>query len=446
MDTKRLAQRAVEQAQHWGAFMAEAFILDAKSLTIEVASGTVETLKLAEDNGIGIRTITKNGQMGFAFSSDLSEPATEQAVRQSLVNAEKTFPDPYNRLPETLKEIPHLRTIDPAIQQVTIDEKISMAQKLENATISYDSRIKRVERAVYEDGDYGVTLANSNGLLVHYRSGYCGLYTSALAEENGDNQSGHGMQYSRDYQDLNPVFVGEEAAQDAVRLLGASSIATQRATLILSPYIATTFLEVLISALAADAVQKGKSLFTGKVGAQVAASTITLIDDGRLEGGIASSPVDAEGVPTSRTILIQDGILKGFLHNTYTAAKDNTMSTGNGMRSTFKSTPEVGPTNIFIHSGTMKESELIQEIKAGFYVTSVMGMHTANPISGDFSVGAAGIWVENGKMTKAIRGVAIAGNMLELLRNIDAAADNLRFFGGQGAPTLRIQGMSISGS
>jgi PmbA protein len=203
---------------------------------------------------------------------------------------------------------------------------------------------------------------------------------------------------------------------------------------------------VLISALAADAVQKGKSLFTGKVGAQVAASTITLIDDGRLEGGIASSPVDAEGVPTSRTILIQDGILKGFLHNTYTAAKDNTMSTGNGMRSTFKSTPEVGPTNIFIHSGTMKESELIQEIKAGFYVTSVMGMHTANPISGDFSVGAAGIWVENGKMTKAIRGVAIAGNMLELLRNIDAAADNLRFFGGQGAPTLRIQGMSISGS
>lgn len=446
MDAINLARRAVDIAKHKGAYQAEAFILDGKSLTIEVDHSQVETLKLAEENGIGIRAITANGQIGFAYSSDLRPAEIERTVQAAIVNAQKTHPDPYNTLPVSPHSIPQLRTRDEQLRNISIDDKINMAKKLEETANKADPRIKRTERAIYEDGEGEVTIVNSHGLAVTYNSGYCGLYSAVLSEEGGDTQSGHGMQYSRDYHLLDPVAVGQEAAQDAIRLLGAKSVATQRAALVLNPYIASSFLSVLAPALAADSVQKGKSLFKEKVRGKVASTLITIIDDGQLDGGIASAPVDSEGTPTNRTILIENGILQGFLHNTYTAGKDGVVSTGNGMRSTFKSTPEVGITNFFIKPGTISEAALISEIKNGLYVTSVMGMHTANPVSGDFSVGAAGVWIENGKMTHAVRGIAIAGNLLELLNGIDAVADNLRFFIGQGAPSLRIQGMSISGS
>lgn len=446
MDAMRIAQQTVEMAQQRGASQSEAYILHAKALTIEIADGEVETLKLAEDCGIGLRVITTNGQMGFAFSSDLNKKPIQQTIRQAMDNAEKTSADPYNSLPQRLHKITGLRTFDPALEQISLAEKISLAQKLEDSARRFDSRIKGTERALYEDGIYGVTIVNSHGVAVQYHTGYCGIYAAVLAEAEGDIQSGSGLQYSIDYNRLNPVATGQESAEDAVRLLGAKSMASQKTTLILSPYIATAFLDVLAPALTADAVQKGKSLFGGKIGADVASPLISLVDDGCMEGGIATAPADSEGVPTNKTILIKEGKLQGFLHNTYTASQANVSSTGNGTRNTFKAAPGVGPTNLFIQPGTVDEHDVMREVKHGLYVTSVMGMHTANPISGDFSVGAAGILIENGRMKHAVRGVAIAGNIVELLNNVDAVANNLRFFGPTGAPALRMQGVSVSGS
>ena len=221
---------------------------------------------------------------------------------------------------------------------------------------------------------------------------------------------------------------------------------TQKAAVVLDPYIATNFLGLLSPALSAEAVQKGRSLFAGKVNQAVASPLITVVDDGRLPGGIASAPFDGEGVPTSETVLIDQGQLKGFLHNTYTAAKEGVSSTGNGVRSSFKSTPEVGSTNFFIRAGEKSPEQLIKEVPKGLYVTEVMGMHTANPISGDFSVGASGIWIEKGELTRPVRGVAIAGNIMDLLGAVDAVGSDLEFFGGKGAPTLRVSSMSLSGS
>ncbi|NLC77635.1 MAG: TldD/PmbA family protein, partial [Clostridia bacterium] len=183
----------------------------------------------------------------------------------------------------------------------------------------------------------------------------------------------------------------------------------------------------------------------GKLGTQVCSSFISIIDDGALPGAIMSAPFDGEGVSTGRTALIEKGTLKNFLHNSYTATKDGVTSTGNAVRS-FKSTPEVGTTNFFIEAGSVSRDELLSGIEQGFYVTEVMGMHTANPISGDFSVGASGLWIEKGKLTKAVRGVAIAGNLLSLLEQVDCVADDLTFFVGRGAPTVRIKEMTISGS
>lgn len=446
MDYLAIAAAAVEAAKQTGAYGAEAYVLDAKALTIEVNNQQVETLKQANDTGIGIRVISRNGTVGFAHSTSLEPNEIRAVAQQALANSQKTFADPFHRLPEKPGNIPALDLLDKELATITVDAKINKAKEIEQAARRADSRVKRTERCVYEDSEYGVAIVNSNGLANSYRSGYCGLYGVVLAEQDGDVQTGMGLAYGRRFSELDPVKVGDEAAREAARLLKGKTISTTKAALVLSPYIATNFFSVLIPALSADAVQKGRSLFKGKLGQKVASPLLSLIDDGRMEGGIASSPVDGEGVPTGRTELMSDGVLQHYLYNTYTAAKDNTISTGNGVRGSFKGMPEVGPTNIFIQPGIDNPQKLITDVKKGFYVTSVMGMHTANPISGDFSIGAAGVWIENGELTHAVRGVAIAGNILELLGDVDAVGSDLRFFGSQGAPTLRVANITISGS
>ncbi|MDP3050193.1 MAG: metallopeptidase TldD-related protein, partial [Eubacteriales bacterium] len=189
----------------------------------------------------------------------------------------------------------------------------------------------------------------------------------------------------------------------------------------------------------------GRSLFAGRMGERVASDLVTIVDDGTLPGGINSGPCDGEGVPTSRTVVIEHGVLTSFLHNTYTAAKDGLVSTGNGVRGSFKGSPEVGTTNFYLSPGKTEREQLLEELDSGLLVTEVMGMHTANPISGDFSVGASGLWVENGRVSHPVRGMAIAGNITDLLMKIDAVGSDLQFFGGKGAPTVRVRQMMVTG-
>ncbi|MDA8233200.1 MAG: TldD/PmbA family protein [Clostridia bacterium] len=444
-DFRKIAQSVVEKGQQLGAAMVEAFLLNSKELSIEVAKASVETMKLAEERGLGVRVVV-NGQMGFAYSSDLSSQAVEETVRQALANSDKTTRDEHNLLPPKIDQYPQMDIFDPGIRQASVEEKIELAKTIEATARAADPRIKITETSAYTDAEYEVTIANSNGLLSSYQGAYCGAYAFLVAEENGDNQTGFALQYDLKYKNLDPVKIGREAAEKAVRMLGAKGMGTRKAAVVLDPRIATGFLGVMAPALTAEAVQKGRSLFGGKVGQRVAGDKITVIDDGTLAGAVMSAPFDGEGVPTSRTVLIDGGELQGYLYNTYTAAKDGVKSTGNGTRGSFKSTPEIGVTNLYIQPGNLAPDELIKEITDGLYITEVMGMHTANPISGDFSVGAAGILIENGQLTKPVRGIAIAGNILELLSAVDGVGNDLRLMGSKGAPTLRIAQMTISGS
>ncbi|PKM45033.1 MAG: TldD/PmbA family protein [Firmicutes bacterium HGW-Firmicutes-8] len=441
----KLAGQVVDRAQKLGADQSEAFLIKSKDLTIDVRDGQVETLKLAEDRGLGVRVFRQN-RIGFAYTSNLENSALEQIIGQALANSDKTSPDQFNYMPKPGGPYASLDLFDPAIEKVAVEDKIDLAKTIENTARTFDKRVTITERSSYFDAEYEVTLANSLGIAASYRGTYCGCYADLVAEENGDTQTGFAIKMTLNYKDLDPTKVGHEAAEKAVRKLGAKTVNTQKAVIVFDPYIATGFLDVVAPALSAEAVQKGKSLFGGKVGQKVASDKITIVDYGAMPGGIASSPFDGEGVPTSKTVLVQNGELKGFLHNTYTAAKDGVMSTGNGTRGSFKSTPEVGTTNFYIEPGFTNPDDLIKDITTGLYITDVMGMHTANPISGDFSVGAAGIWIENGRFTKPVRGVAIAGNILDLLNEVEGVGSDLTFFGGKGAPTLRISRMSISGS
>lgn len=438
------ARAAVDKALKMGAQASEAYICKAKELNIEVRNGSVDTMKLAEDSGLGIRVI-REGKTGFSFTSDLSATGVEQAAGQALANCMKISEDPFQQLPKPGKAYKKLDIYDPGIRQAAVEQKIEMAKSMEKAARSFDRRIKVIESSTYQDGEALVTIVNSSGIELGYRGSFCGLYLALAAGEGNNSQTGFAIDYTLKYDNLKPDEVGREAAQRAVRMLGAKPVATRCATVVLDPYVATGFLGLIAPSLTGEAVQKNRSLFAGKLGKRVASNKITAIDDGALPGGIASAPFDGEGVATSRTVLLNKGLLQGYLHNTYTAAKDGVESTGNGVRNSFKGTPEVGITNFFIEAGSETVDKLLSEIKSGIYVTEVMGMHTANPISGDFSVGIAGLLIENGELTKPVRGMAIGGNILDFLTRVDGVGNDLKFFGGRGSPTLRVSEITISG-
>jgi len=439
-----IAESAVLKSQKLGAEMAEAYISNSKELNIDVRKGRVETMKFAEDCGLGLRVI-RGARVGFSFSTDLSIEGVKETVRRALANCANAASDPHHSLPAPATAYPELDIYDPDIREAAIEAKIELARSMEQAALAYDPRVKIIESAAYQDGETLVTIVNSRGMSLTGKGGYCGVFMALAASDGNDSQNGFALDYRLKYKQLCPKDVGREAARRAVRMLGAAPAQTKKAVVVLDPYAATGFLGLVAPALTGEAVQKGRSLFAGKVGSKIISEKITIIDDGTMPYGIASAPFDGEGVATSRTVLIKNGILQGFLYNTYTASKENLQSTGNGVRSSFKGTPEVGSTNFFIEAGSTPVEQMIKDIASGIYITEMMGMHTANPISGDFSVGVAGLWIEEGQLTKPVRGMALGGNVIDLLASVEAVGNDLKFYGGKGSPTLRVAEMTISG-
>ncbi|MDI6906752.1 MAG: TldD/PmbA family protein [Thermoanaerobacterales bacterium] len=442
-----LARAGMEKAGAQGVESAESYLSHSREIEIEVRDGRIETIKSAEERGLGLR-VFREKRIGFAYTTDLSPGGLDRLARDAAANASQTAEDRFHRLPKPSASYPELELFDPAIPQTAIEAKVELARRMEKAARAYDPRIKIIESATYQDGEVEVGLVNTEGLASHYRAAICGLYISLTAQDgDGDSQTGFAMDFRRRLGELAPEAVGREAAERAVRMLGARTPGGGEVPAVLDPFVVVSLLGVLAPSLTGEAVQKGRSLFAGRIGQPVASSLVTVVDDGAHPSGIRSAPCDGEGVPTGRTVLIENGVLKGFLHNTYTAAKDGSArSTGNGVRGSFKGTPEVGTTNFFLQPGDADPQEIVADTPRGFYVTEVMGMHTANPISGDFSVGASGLWIEDGRLAYPVRGAAIAGNIRDLLAAIDAVGRDLRFFGGTGAPTVRVSKLAVSGS
>lgn len=440
----KIAEAAVAQGMRRGADAVEAYVSTGRELSIEVRHGTVDTLKQAEEKGIGVRVL-KGRQVGFAFGTELLKQVVEDTVDRALAAAAYTSDDPYLSFPSLDGRYPSMELYDADIDSTPVESKINLAKQMEETAFGTDSRVKVIESSTYQEGTGSVAIVNSKGIAAAYHGAVCGLYISLAAEQDGQSETGYALRFGRRYRELEPEVLGREAAARAVKLLGAKTTGTCTVPVIFDPYVAVDIIGLLGPALTAEAVQRGRSLFAGKTGEQVAAEVVTLVDDGTYPDGTGSAPFDGEGVPTGTTVLVKDGVLQGYLYNTYTARKEGRVSTGNAVRHSFKSMPSVGTTNFYLKPGERPPEELIREVREGLYVLEVMGMHTANPISGDFSVGAVGIWIENGVLTKPVRGVAIAGNVIELLKQVDAVANDLRFFGGRGAATFRVAALSVSG-
>jgi PmbA protein len=321
------------------------------------------------------------------------------------------------------------------------DDAIKNAVLLENEALSFDRKVKKVRKATSTFVSNDVAIFNSKGVNISYKGTSVSAHVMAIAQDGEDSQMGWDFGFSRQLKDIDFASIGAGAAKKAVMLLGAKKINAVKAPVILDPMVASEFLGILSLSFSAESVQKGKSLLTDRVDKIITSPMLNIIDDGTMPWCPGTSPVDDEGVPARRKVLIENGRLTGFLHNTYTARKAGTVSTGNAVRGNFKSYPGVGITNLYIASDKSYQPLAITK---GLFVLEAMGVHTANPISGDFSVGISGLWIENERPLFPVKEAVISGNIFEMFKRVEGVGKDLRFFGRVGSPSLLIGEMDIS--
>jgi PmbA protein len=415
-----------------------------RTLSIEVKEGEVDTFKSAEPSAVSIRLL-KDGGLGFSFSSSFAEAELERMITAALTSAQTQTPDNCNMLPlpTVFPDMPEL--YDPAFETLHISGKIDRTRELERVSLAADRRVKRVRKATYGESVYEVHLRNSLGVYGGYRGSSCSSSVAPLAEDAGESQMGWDFAFSNRYDGIDIHSIAETAASRATGMLGARTIPSMSAPVILDSRVAGEFLDLLAPSFSGENLYKGKSLLKGREGERLFPAILTIRDDGRLRGGMATAPFDGEGVATQDTELVTDGVVTGFLYDTIYAARMGVISTGNSARSGVKGMPHLGVSNFFVENGTDSMEDLLSGISTGMLLTTLIGMHTANPVSGDFSVGAGGFLIENGQIAHPVKGVAISGNVLQLFGNIEKIANDRRFYGTTGSPSMKISSLEISG-
>ena len=443
-----LAAQIVDRAS--GSEGIEAFVTHEREFSVKAYEGEVENLSSAEPRGAGVR-IVRDGRVGFAYTTDLTDEGIGVAVDLARSNSEHSTADESVGLADAWAEAPTPveGLFDDAQPSRNAQEKVDFALALEAATSKLDKRIRTVEEALYADSDTEIAIATTNGIRGIYRRTDAWCYSVAIAEEDEDTQIGFEFDLARGLSGLDPERVAREAVEAAVGILGASKIPSKRMPVVFEPYVAGQFLGVVGAALVGEAVQKGRSLFADKLDTEVAAKTLTLIDDGRRVGAAGSAPWDAEGTPTQRTEVISNGVLRSYLYDVTSARREGRGSTGNASRAGFKSGPGPAPSNMYIEPTGESRDEVLSAAGTAFLVTDFHGVHSGtNPVSGDFSVGATGYLLENGKKGKPVREVTIAAPMLDILQRITAVGDDLRWlpFGGSfGGATTLVSEMTVAG-
>jgi len=453
LDLKSLAAEVVDRARKAGATDAEAVVSEGDEFSVSVRMGEVETLQESGSRGLGLRVFVGQ-RSASASTSDLTPDGITQLVAGALALAQVTEEDAFSGLPERedfgqLTQDLHLYYED--VYSLPAAERIDRARRAEAAALAADPRITNSQGGSFDAATGRRVLANSRGFLGEYRSSYCGLSAAPLAmDEKGAMQRDFWSSSARCIADLeSPESIGKEAARRALRHLGARRVPTQQVPIIFSQDVSRSLVGHLFEAASGDSIWRSASFLAGQLGETIAASGITVIDDHTLilptgVGGFGTSPFDGEGLPTRRTVVVENGVLQTYLLNTYTARKLNMRSTGNATRG-LAGSPGIGAGNLYVVPGTQTPEEILAGIPNGLYVTSLMGFG-ANMVTGDYSRGASGLWIENGELTYAVEEITIAGNLREMFRNITAIGNDLVFRGSVAAPTLRIDGMTIAGA
>ncbi len=444
-DLRTLAGAAVDAAQPGE--QVEAYAEEGRETQVSAHRGAVEGFTSAEGRGIGVRLIGDH-RLGYAFAADPTLDEVRQAVTRARENAALAEPDEPNALPDPdpIEPLPELFRAESAA--ITADEKVRTALDLERYTVTRDPRVTKVDAVQVGDATSEVAIASTAGIDATYARTDAWVVVVTLAVHDEETQTGFSFRIARGLDELAWEPIADEAVDRAVRMLGAAKPPTAKVPVVLDPFAASSFLGVLAGALNAESVLKGRSLFASMVGQQIGSEAFTLVDDGRILDGPGARPFDAEGVPSRRTELFRNGRLNGFLHNTYTARRtgNGQRSTGNARRGGYKGAPGVGTSNFFVESGTSTFEELLQRAEGGVLIMNVSGVHSgANPISGEFSVGATGQRISGGAPAEPLREMTVASTLPDMLRSIAGIGSDLRFFSSVGTPSIMIGEMTLAG-
>lgn len=439
---RELAEKIISLALKGGAKEAEVFQRASRMLLAEVKSGEVSAVESAVSMGYGVRLV-KDGRPGFYYATMKEE--AESAVRAAFEMASYAEADEFLVFPEP-QETGSTTTWDEKVSSLAEEEALKKALAIENATFSADKRVKRTRKAMAAFSVGETLIVNSRGLSHSYPSTSVSAHIMSVAEEGGESQMGWGYGSGRFLDEVDFESVGAEAARRATMMLGARKISAVKAPVVLDSHVAADFLSIFSAMLSSENVQKGKSLLAGKSGQTVVSENLDIADDGLLPAGPGRRPIDDEGVPTSRKTLVKGGVLEKFMYNSRTAKKEGERSTGNAVRGRFSAVPSVGPVNLYLSTRGEKKAlnAMFESIGSGLYIIEAMGMHTANPISGHFSIGVSGLWVEGGEPAYPVKEAVISGNILDFFGNVLAVGDDLRFFGNIGSPSLLIGPTDIS--
>jgi PmbA protein len=443
-----IAGRAVEAAVSAGAGDADAWAERTVSREVRVYEGKVESLSDAGGRGVGVRAFS-DGRSGYAYGTDLRDEGVAELARSAVDAARVTDPDEHAGLPAECGSAEVGALASPELARWSTERKVELALEVERAARAREG-VTQVENAVYSDAEAHVAIANSRGFAAGYSATEAWAYASAFAGEGADLMTGLGVGLGRDPSALDPEAIGVEAAERAIALAGARQPESRRCPVLLDAFVAASFLGFIGSMLSAEAVQRGRSLFADREGDEVADPALALVDDGTDPEGPASSPFDGEGSPRRRTPLIEGSRLRTFLFDVRTARKAGRQTTGNAARGSYRSPPSVGTSNLIVSPGQGGLGELAAQAGEGLYVTDVAGLHSGvNPVSGTFSVGAAGRLIEGGELGRPVRELTIASDLVSMLQSVRAVGSEARWvpFGGSvKAPPVLIGEMSISGS
>jgi PmbA protein len=452
MELAAIADRALKAALSAGAADAEVYAQDSVGREIRVFDGEVESLTDAGQRGVGIRCWIDH-RAGYAYGTDLSEDGLAAIATGAVEGARVADPDEFAGPPPEAEgeapEIPGL--VDPTLAEWGTERKVELAQAVERAARAHDDRVVAVETTVYADEEERVALASSTGLSGTWEATTAYAYLQAIAEADGDQQTGLGFGLGRSPEALEPEEIGREGAERAVALLGATKPASRSCPVVLDPIVAASFVGFIGGTLCADAVQRGRSPFADSLDQSVGSSAITLTDDAVDPAGLSSSPLDAEGSPRGSTPLLESGTLRAYLHDSYTARRqgEGATTTANASRSGYRSPPGVSTSNLVIAPGESSFDELLAEADDGIYVTDVAGLHSGvNPVSGTFSVGATGRLIQGGALAAPSDEFTVASDLPSMLASVAAAGSEARWvpFGGSvKAPALLIAEMAIGG-
>jgi PmbA protein len=450
-DLKQLASDVVAKARKAGATDAEAVVYEGEEFGALVRLGQVEQLKESGSRAVGLRVFFGQ-RTASTSSSDFSAESIDKLVSGAVALAKITSEDPFVGLPEAgefgqVEENLGLYFED--VNEMPPAERIDIARRTEAVAMAYDTRITNSGGGDFDTATSHKILVNSRGFVGEYRKSYCGFSASPIAQDEKGMQRNYWFSNSRTTRLLeSPEEIGQEAARRTLKRLGARRVPTQAAPVVFSPEIAKSIMGNIFDAANGDAIYRHATFFAEMLGERVAGENITVVDDGTMVfdgiGGFGTSPFDGEGLPTRRKVIVERGILKNYVMNTYTARKLGMASTGNASRG-LAGNPGIGAGNFYLEAGTLTPEEIIADVKSGLYVTETMGFGV-NLVTGDYSQGASGMWIENGEIAYPVEEITIAGNLKDMYRNIVAIGNDLVFRGASAAPTIRVEGMMVAGA